>query len=107
LRVADEEKFGGGVGKLLLRRLAERRLPAEVAHAKKSGFAPPVGAWLNGPLAPLVRERLTEAPVLVGAMFERTVLEEMIRRHASGARDHARELWTLLALESWARNYLR
>jgi asparagine synthase (glutamine-hydrolysing) len=105
LRVADDDKFRGGVGKRVLRRLADKLLPPEVARAKKSGFAPPLAGWLRGPLKPIVEERLFRSPTLVGALFEPEALRALYERHLSGARNHARELWTLLALESWARNF--
>ncbi len=105
LRVADDEKFSGGVGKRLLRRLADKHLPPAVARAKKTGFAPPVGAWLNGPLAEVVRARLLDGPTLIGRMFDPSAVRGLVERHRAGVRDHARELWTLLALETWARGY--
>ena len=52
----------------ILRKLAERLLPPEVVTARKSGFAPPVRAWLRGPLRPLVERalKLLHQPGILG-----------------------------------------
>jgi asparagine synthase (glutamine-hydrolysing) len=105
LRVADRDKFEGGVGKRLLRRLAAKTLPPEVVGAKKSGFAPPLAGWLRGPLRAVVAERLVRGPTLVGEMFDPAAVRALWESHQSGARNRARELWTLFALESWARRW--
>ncbi|HYC78222.1 MAG TPA: asparagine synthase (glutamine-hydrolyzing) [Planctomycetota bacterium] len=105
LRVADVDKLRGGVGKILLRRLADRVLPPEVARARKTGFAPPVAAWLRGPLDAVVRERLLDAPTFVGELLSKDAVRGLYERHRAGSRDHSRELWCLLSLETWARTY--
>lgn len=69
----DEDLFAFGVnlphalkatprtGKVVLRRLAERRLPPEVAHKPKKGFAVPVGSWVTPDFKRHAREVLLQA----------------------------------------------
>ena len=51
-------KASGGVGKLVVRRLAESVLPAEVTNRPKMGFAVPLSKWFRGPLKQRVRDRV-------------------------------------------------
>ncbi|HYH45945.1 MAG TPA: asparagine synthase (glutamine-hydrolyzing), partial [Thermoanaerobaculia bacterium] len=46
-RLPSAAKLAGGRGKLPLRRLAARRLPAEILERPKRGFLPPVSRWLR------------------------------------------------------------
>jgi asparagine synthase (glutamine-hydrolysing) len=58
----DHLRMQGGVGKLLLRKIARPLLPPEVLTRRKIGFTVPLRDWLSGPLRPLVQERLPGAP---------------------------------------------
>ncbi len=105
LRVRQEDKVAGGVGKRILRRLAAEVLPPEVTSAPKSGFAPPIVAWLRGPLKALVQERLLAPDAATSAVLDPSVTRRIVDEHHSGRRDHSQKLWSLLALESWARRF--
>ncbi|MAB88525.1 MAG: asparagine synthase (glutamine-hydrolyzing) [Planctomycetes bacterium] len=99
-RIPSSLKIRGGTGKLCLRKLAARRLPREVVRAKKSGFAPPLAAWIRGPLYPLVRERL--AGGALSSLLDLDVARRLLEEHKAGRRDWARPLWLLFVLASWA-----
>ena len=101
-RIPTSLKLDGGTGKLCLRKLAERRLPREVVHAKKAGFAPPLSQWMRGPLADVLRDRLTASDSFVGGFLDRTAVTRLVDEHLQGRRDRARPLWLLLVLETWA-----
>jgi asparagine synthase (glutamine-hydrolysing) len=92
----DAWKLRGGTGKWLLRRAARGLVPDEILDRPKMGFATPVGAWLRGPLRPLVEELLPR-----GLAAERgavPAVRRLIDEHRRGA-DRADALFTLLALE--------
>ena len=99
-RIPSSLKIRGGTGKLCLRKLAARRLPREVVRAKKSGFAPPLAAWIRGPLYPLVRERL--AGGALSSLLDLDGARRLLEEHKAGRRDWARPLWLLFVLASWA-----
>jgi asparagine synthase (glutamine-hydrolysing) len=99
-KIPHHLKIRGGVGKVCLRRLAAQRLPRDVVVAKKSGFAPPLAAWIQGPLYEAVRERLEAGPL--GAVFDLDAARVLLDQHKSGRRDWSRPLWLLFVLASWA-----
>lgn len=77
----------GSEKKVLLREAYRADLPEGLLDRPKHGFGAPIGAWLEGPLAPARRE-LLPCPLL----------DPERQRGASGQR-----LWTLLAFAAWAR----
>jgi asparagine synthase (glutamine-hydrolysing) len=105
LRIGAADKIRGGTGKRILRKLAETLLPPEVVAARKTGFAPPVRAWLRGPLRPLVERTILRKDAFVATVIREPVLRRMVAEHESGARDHGQKLWGLLALEAWASRH--
>ena len=101
-RLAPDTRVKGGL-KAVLRAMARRLLPAEVARGAKRGFNPPMGVWLQGALKDLVAERL--APGSVAAMgLAWEPVAELLAEHARGRRDVALKVWALLALDGWRRS---
>jgi asparagine synthase (glutamine-hydrolysing) len=105
-RLPDRFKVRGLQGKVLLKRLARRRLPAEVVDRPKVGFTVPLSPWFRGPLRELVADTLLSATALGRGYFEPVTLRRYVDDHLEGRRDRARELWTLLTLELWHRAFI-
>jgi asparagine synthase (glutamine-hydrolysing) len=100
-------KFQGFRGlKRLLRRALADRLPPEIAARGKQGFGVPLGAWLRGPLAPVLRELLADSRLRAAGVLDPIAVGRLVAEHRSGSRDHARILWALLVFESWRTHYL-
>ncbi|MCB9833759.1 MAG: asparagine synthase (glutamine-hydrolyzing) [Planctomycetes bacterium] len=104
-RLPAELKLKGTTGKLLLRRLAASRVGREISEAPKSGFAPPLAAWLRGDLAPLFRDLVLAPSSGVAELLDRGRIERLFAEHLSGRADHARPLWLILCFESWRRRF--
>jgi asparagine synthase (glutamine-hydrolysing) len=100
-----EARLAGGRGKVLLRRSLQRRVPASVLSRPKQGFHLPVGEWLRGPLRPRLLEALADARGPAFGLLRNEPLQRAARRHLSGAHDHATELWFLLCLDAFAREF--
>jgi asparagine synthase (glutamine-hydrolysing) len=99
-------KLLGGRQKGLLRRLAERHLPAELVAAPKRGFAPHVGDWMRGPWAPMARELCHEPATVRAGLFDGVVITRVADEHLRGAVDHSERLWSFLCLEIWWRLFV-
>ena len=93
--------------KHLLRALMRDRLPSEIVERSKFGFNAPVGAWLRGPLAPLVRDALSRDRVEHGGYLDPTAVAGVVERHLAGQSDEGHVLWKLLQLELWRERWLR
>lgn len=98
--VASKADDRGG-GKLILRRLAERLLPADFDRTRKQGFSIPLAAWLReGPYRALFEEVLL-AP---DSLFDRACVAHLLRQQDRGHQNEER-LFGLVQFELWRRHY--
>jgi asparagine synthase (glutamine-hydrolysing) len=97
-----------GVGKVSLRRLETRRLPASVSGGEKRGFGVPLESWLRQPrVISWLRGRLLSPEALRRLLWsERGVTGLLDRLGRKGGRDLSNVTWKLLTLDAWARHYL-
>jgi len=101
-----EHKIRGLEGKVLLKRLARKLLPAAVVDRPKVGFTVPLSPWFRGPLRELLADTLLSARAAARGWYDTAALRRTVDDHLSGRRDRARELWTLLTLELWQRTWI-
>lgn len=106
LKLSPRHKIRGLEGKVLLKRLARKLLPAEVVDRPKVGFTVPLSPWFRGPLRELLADTLLAPACLSRGYFEPAVLRGYVEDHLAGRRDRGRELWTLLTLELWHRQWI-
>jgi asparagine synthase (glutamine-hydrolysing) len=100
-KIPHSSKLRDGKGKYILTRALGDRLPPELLHREKMGFAIPIAKWLNGPLREMVRDNLLGAPFLSRSIVSRPFVERMIEEHSTGRRDNHTWLWALLVLALW------
>lgn len=98
-------KVGGLRQKLLLKQLAERRLPAAIVQRKKIGFETPVDGWFRHELAGPLRETLCGPNARLRDVMDRNAVEQMVARHLAGRGDCSRRLFFLFSLELWLRRF--
>jgi asparagine synthase (glutamine-hydrolysing) len=106
LRLAPRHKIRGLEGKVLLKRLARKLLPREVVDRPKVGFTVPLSPWFRGEMRELLADTLLSPTCLGRGYFEPAVLRGYVDDHLAGRRDRGRELWTLLTLELWHRQWI-
>ncbi len=94
-------KIAGRVGKLPLRRLSAKRLPANISKLPKRGFSIPAARWLRHELRPIAESLLFQGNGLIAEVLEPSILRNMWQEHQSGARDHQVSLWGLMMLGLW------
>ena len=100
-------KFRNGAGKYILKKLAERvGVPKEVLYRPKRGFAMPLVHWMRKELKHDLVEILLEPRTLERGYYSKPALRNLVEEHTSGRRDRSHELWLLLMLELWHRNFL-
>ena len=89
--------------KPLLRALARRRLPRDVAKAPKRGFEVPVRRWLSHELRDVVGDLLLAGDSRVAALGEPRAVRNFIARRDGFAGNHSQAVWCLLMLELFLR----
>lgn len=88
-----------GMGKAPLRDALARHLPRPLFEREKAGFAPPLAAWLRGPLRPWAEEMVAVAAA--SGFVAPGPLRAAWAAHQAGRRDHAAGLWAVLMLAGW------
>ena len=97
-------KIRGGESKFLLKRAMKDRLPDDILHRAKMGFAVPLARWFRGPLRARVRSSLDGGMLAESGYFNPAALRRLGDEHLSGARDHSTPIWTVLMFEAFMRN---
>lgn len=101
-QLPDSEK----VSKRILRRLLARYLPTELWERPKQGFAPPLPAWLAGPLRNEMNALIQDATSPLYALgLRQGALERLYHAFLSGEKGLSLFLWHLLVLGRWAHWY--
>ena len=102
-RIPDSLLVRGLRTKVLLKQALRSRLPAELLHRRKVGFAVPIGPWFRGPLKSFVSDLLLSSGARTHDYFDRVQMERFVREHIDGVRDYQKQLWALVNFELWRR----
>lgn len=105
-RMPVDLKLRGFKRKYILKRALEGVLPHDVVWRKKAGFGAPIRSWLRGPLRPLVDELLSEETVRKRGLFRPAEVQRIINANLSGREDFNLQVFQLLNLELWQRQFL-
>jgi asparagine synthase (glutamine-hydrolysing) len=92
-------KLNGSTGKIVLRRLAERRLPPRLHLAAKRGFSIPIDQWMRGELKERASDLLRSDSFLLGRLAHAEV-RKLLSDHEAGKRNHGALIWGLLLLKA-------
>ncbi|MEP7181336.1 MAG: asparagine synthase (glutamine-hydrolyzing) [Betaproteobacteria bacterium] len=98
-------KIDGRTRKAILKRLAERYLPADIVHRPKQGFMMPLDRWLARELADDIADALGPRGLQRRGLVRADAIARLLSEHTSGRKNHAMRLWVLLILERWFARY--
>jgi asparagine synthase (glutamine-hydrolysing) len=105
-RMPPELKLRGFRRKYILKRALERLLPHDIVWRKKAGFGAPIRSWLRGPLHPLVADLLSEDVIRKRGLFRPEEVKRLIDTNLSGREDLSLQVFQLLNLELWQRQFI-
>jgi asparagine synthase (glutamine-hydrolysing) len=94
-------RISGGVGKRALRLLVERHVPRHLVDRPKTGFDPPLGTWLRGPLRGWAEDLLATARLREQGFFDPAAVRACWDAHQAGRPGLEYPLWAVLAFEAW------
>jgi asparagine synthase (glutamine-hydrolysing) len=92
-------------GKLLLRSLASKRVPPQIAKGKKTGFTIPAARWLRNELRPFIEEVVFNKTSMIYQFLKKDELDRLWGEHLSNSRDHSVFLWAVLMLWFWEKKH--
>jgi asparagine synthase (glutamine-hydrolysing) len=103
----DASKLEGGNGKGILRSAMRGVLPEAILKRPKKGFPVPLSSWLRGPMRRFARDNLLQAnSACAGGYVDRQAVSRTVEEHETGRADRSQEIWTLLVLEFWHRQFI-
>src|SRR5918999_2638455 len=105
-RMPPRLKLHGLKRKYILKKAAETLLPREVVWRKKAGFGAPIRSWLRGPLQPMVEDLLSEDAIRRRGLFRPKEVRRIIDLNLSGREDYNLQVFQLLNLELWHREFI-
>lgn len=92
-------------GKLLLRKVMERYIPAFVIDGEKKGFSAPDASWFKGESIDYVRRFLFNDRAKIYEYLDKMTVQELVEDHFQGKQNRRLFIWSLLNVEWWLRNY--
>jgi asparagine synthase (glutamine-hydrolysing) len=99
-------KIRGSRTKLVLKEAMKKTLPARVVARRKMGFPTPLEIMLRGELFHYAYETLLSRRATQRGYFDKRAVERLLLAHRDGSAAHQREIWQLLVLEEWHRQFL-
>ena len=100
LGIPTEVKLRGGVNKRVLKQAVRGVIPDELIDRRKQGFGVPVYEWLFDRLGDRMRTELREFCDATDVLEWREVERLLVERQGQ-------QLWTLLNLAMWHKEYIR
>jgi asparagine synthase (glutamine-hydrolysing) len=88
-------------GKLIMRELMRRHVPAEIADGMKQGFSAPDASWFRGESIDYVRGRLMKRDARIFDFLDRTSVQRALQAHLDGRENRRLLIWSLLYLEEF------
>ena len=92
--------------KWILKEAFADRLPDSILHRRKHGFDVPVGEWFKHELRDVIEDACSEQTIKKRGLFDPAAVRGLMDDHYAGRREFNNQLWILLSLERWQRQYL-
>lgn len=104
--VAPDLKMKGNVTKYILKKAMEPYLPPDVIHRPKTGFGAPVREWVTNKLDAKISDVLSPKAIEARGIFNSYSVSRLIADNKSGKIDASYTIWSLLAIESWMKQFV-
>jgi asparagine synthase (glutamine-hydrolysing) len=99
-------KFKNGKTKYILKKAAAAFLPEKIIYRPKASFGAPIRSWISNELKYMVDNLLSKSNIEKRGFFNYDFVKEMIENDRNGYEDNAYQIYQLLTLELWCREYL-
>jgi asparagine synthase (glutamine-hydrolysing) len=106
MQIPGNLKIRHGTSKYILKKAAEFFLPNKVIYRPKASFGAPIRSWISNDLKEMVDEMLSETNIMKRGFLNFEFVKKLIDNDRKGYEDNAYQIYQLLTLELWCREYL-
>lgn len=106
MEVPGNLKIKNGESKYILKKAAEKWLPHKIIYRPKASFGAPIRSWISNDLKEMVDELLSESVITKREFVNYAVVKKLIENDRNGTEDNAYQIYQLLTLELWCREYI-
>jgi len=106
MKIAGNYKFKKGISKYVLKRASERFLPKDIIYRPKASFSVPIRSWVSNDIRDMVDDLLSEENINKRGFLNYSFVKNLIEMDRAGKEDKAYQIYQLLTLELWCREYL-
>ena len=106
MQIPGKLKIKDGISKYILKKAAEIFLPKKIIYRKKAAFGAPIRSWISNDLRSMVDELLSEKSINKRGFLNFPFVKQLIEKDRNGSEDYAYQIYQLLTLELWCREYL-
>lgn len=103
-RIPSKHKLNGKDGKHIFKKALKRYLPDSVLYRRKMGFGVPIQEWLRTDVSGYARELILDGNASQN-LFQKPFLNRIWKEHQRGIRNWSTELWTVMMLNLWEKNF--
>jgi asparagine synthase (glutamine-hydrolysing) len=103
VRLPEEQKFCGGIGKYYLKKYSATKLPHDLIFKKKTMPTVPIGEWIKISLYDWAYDTLSRCD---GVFINKKAALALLAEHKSGQYNHTRPLRTMLMTQMWLDNFV-
>lgn len=104
-KIPPNLKLHGNETKYILKKVAERYLPHDVIYRPKTGFVAPIRKWIKEDMKKMIADRLLGEEFGQWGIFDQGAIARLIKDNETGKIEAAYTIWSLLAIESWLRQF--
>ena len=105
-RLPAHLKLRGWQSKYLLKKTFADLLPTENVRRRKMGFGVPIARWLRTSSRELLQDTLLSQRARGRGYFKPERVDHLVQEHIAGRADYSFQLWSLLMLELWQREFV-
>lgn len=106
MEIPGNLKIKNGESKYILKKAAEKWLPHKIIYRPKASFGAPIRSWISNDLKEMVDTLLSEEVITKRGFVNYSVVKKLIENDRNGTEDNAYQIYQLLTLELWCREYL-
>ena len=104
--LSDKQLVKGAQTKWTLREAARGLVPDQIIDRPKAGFGVPLRSWMAGPLAPWLREQLSEEVLRRRGIFDPQAVRKLMDANSSGKVDASYSLLAVAVVERWLQIFV-